>query len=1077
VRIENITEENLRQATDNELYSLRLRFMQLPGWFAKNPLITPDWGAVFAKASLLADEIKNRPSISIDPDEWLSTYKQRDSQEFYIRAIGAMAQTRSKQGKHFCLLIHHKDSDILVDPAVPAREIEASPTVIIITQADRDHWTHLGDFATVPLYSTGSILDQIDSSFATGKRHPFLKPISFDGLVIRPIRTIHRVGSPSIGIRVERGRHKVSILPEFLRLGEAERELIAGTAWIAGCGDYEDDDEEAGKLSFKSLMDLADELKPRAVFLTNLRTALLKHRNAVRLALSNFDGQILMDGDTVQSEELEKSDTPGIYLVPPHGQWIWEGKKKLIIKAKEFPNMVNVPLVLVSGKKAYGVIRLHKPNKIDLNGFDLTRMGHLISDKERVDWWGGWRKEFYAYDFDIIEKYQKPRSVIAPRGAQTFIEDVKFEDAVRKASAWGLAKPSYRIFSLEDLKNTPGFDKGRAVIESKFDGVRARVERGDNGEVRIMTDPEETATPIKTKRLPWQAKELEKLPGGGFSLDAEIVMVKDGECLHRTSVNALINGKFDPTEASKLAHIYVFDILEFEGKSLKNAPLEERKEELARFSDSEHIHFIRPTISLDKPSLSYVVDLERAADVQKALSHLLSYAHKGGPFPKKISEGCMIKKLDSPYTGKTWVKFKEEYEVDCLVVGKHEIIREGKKTGNWNYDLAVGAISRPWAEAISRSNKKAVIEFEGKFYNITGKSDNTGQDVRVGSILRVAAEDVNRFETDNPEYPYYKTYVARVKQPVPERHNPDSMFVLQRLSEMTPRRETFVKAGIQDDMKVSIEAGKIPREIYNKYAGEGDPLPAEFYTDYRKGTAWLQSHLRGIKQEDREAYEKKEVSFADTIKGHSIHLDLRLSIEGLPKLVQYVITESDVPSYFRMLRGEKRETAGGVENVQHSFIVIKPSALQEPEVKKAEEELIIDESGSKLIADYQIFGKSYWIPPGEVGSSAYKYAWMGLLWTGTVRGGIMRRDYKELFFYPDRDLPKKNKELLDGKFIIKCLKRPEGTARWEIWRATKDPWPQDPIEHKDSGDWYPVKAEDVKSFGREHYTYGRKEPE
>ncbi|GAH39385.1 unnamed protein product, partial [marine sediment metagenome] len=115
------------------------------------------------------------------------------------------------------------------------------------------------------------------------------------------------------------------------------------------------------------------------------------------------------------------------------------------------------------------------------------------------------------------------------------------------------------------------------------------------------------------------------------------------------------------------------------------------------------------------------------------------------------------------------------------------------------------------------------------FYQVTGKSDNTKINVKIGDILRVAAEDVNKFYTDDPRYPYYKTYVAVVLAPVPEKDVPDKPFVLERLSEFTPRRERLVEKAVKDDVKISIEKGKIPKEIYERYAKENEPLPKEFY--------------------------------------------------------------------------------------------------------------------------------------------------------------------------------------------------------------------------------------------------------
>ncbi len=789
--------------------------------------------------------------------------------------------------------------------------------------------------------------------------------------------------------------------------------------------------------------------------------------------------------------EIDKN-LQGIYLVPPHGEWIWEGEKTLIVKARAFKNMVGKPLILISGDQAYGIIKLKVPKQITLEEFRKLECEHRISERERKKWWPD-KKSLYAYEFTVVEKYEAPKGVEIPQGVQTFIQDVVFpenQDVVfsenndakfEKAKLrWELEKPGYRIFEVEDLKNTPGFQEGKVIVEAKFDGVRARVEK-HNGKAIIFTDPEETSTPNKSVRLPHQIAELEKMYNDNFTLDAEIIMLsKDGdEVLHRTAVNALINGKFDPTEQSKRAQIYVFDILELDGNSTVTWPLKERKEALGKFKDTEHIRFVRPTTTLTSPGLSFVVPVSA---VERAMELVMKAE------PKFISEGAMIKLLNAPYSGKAMLKWKQKFEIDCLVVGRNEIVREGKKTANFNYLLAVGPLPKEWASAIEQTNEKAVVEYGGKKYNYIGKSDNTKQSVAIGSILRVASEDVNRYETDDPEKPYFKAYVSVVMQPVPERKSPDTMQVVERLSEMTARREEMKKglfterelresATIESAVKASIENGKIPKPIYQKYAKEGEPLPEEFYTDYQEGDAWAQTHIRGLKPDEVEKYEKKQLSLAELMEDHSIHVDLRMNL-GKKKLIQWVILDNDIPSYVRYLKGELRETAGG-KNVQHSMAVVKPSAEEPQKLKKAKDEKkekTISAEGAKMLAEIQMIEGSYFIPPGGVGATPYTYSWMGLIWKGKVKSGIQRKDYHEYFLYPGPGLPEENREFFNGRFVFKCLKRKEGTARWETWKATSEPLPQDPIEHKDGGYYYPVKTKEVKAFGREKYSYGKKEP-
>lgn len=957
--VEDITKSNLKEITNLELYELKLRFEGVHrslhrGYLEfekKEPLIKINWDNFFKRYKWLMEEFKtrrlrcHRGSVDLD--------LEKSEKKFNLEILGSYAQLNSPLGEHFSLLIRYKDKRILIDPAVHKKEIKEELDLIIVTQADKDHWEYLKEYKDIPVYTVGAIFDRLPKSEDT---HLFLKPLKIDGLEIIPIKTTPVVGTPSIGLRLDVGKKKISILPEFLELGKAQKDLVKGSIWICGVGDYEKDDKERGKLPFLSLLQLAEELKPRAIYLTNLRKDILKNKEKVNTGLKIWNGKILYDGDILEEQDLEKRE------------------------------------------------------------------------------------------------------------------------------GWGLNKPAYRIFTFEDLKNTPHFQEGKAVVEAKFDGMRTKIiKKGED--ITIMSDPEDIkGSPIKTKRLPWQVEELKKMKED-FEGDSEIIMIdkEKNECLHRTTTNALLNGKFDPAEDSKKAHVVIFDNLEYAGKKIEDWPLKERKELLSKFKDTEHIHFVESSTNLEKDSLSYIVDLGDLKQVEKAKDKIMGYAHKGGPYPKHIAEGVMIKLLNAPYEtpqSHSMVKWKEKYEIDALVAGKKEIIREGKKTGNWNYELAVGPIDKEWAEAISRKDKKAVTEFKGKFYNHIGKSDNTKEDVVIGSILRVASEDVNSYETDDPKYLYYKAYVSVVLQPVPEKNVPDKMFVLERLSGFTPRRERLVEKAVKDDVKTSIAEGKIPKEIYKEHAKENGPLPKEFYNDYREGEAFIQTHIRGLEPEEVEEYKKGKITLAELFEGHSIHLDDRMSFSGLKRLVQWVITDNNVESYLRMLKGELVETASGVKNVAKSFALVKPSAEEPGKVKKIEEikEPSISKKGAKILADLQIVKGSYFIAPGEVGSTAYRYAWMGLIWRGKVKSGIGRKDYHEYFYYPGENLPEKNKELVKGRYVVKAFKRPKGAGNyWQVWKATEG-FPADPIEHRDSGYYVLVPAKDLKAIGRERYRYGRKEP-
>ena len=123
------------------------------------------------------------------------------------------------------------------------------------------------------------------------------------------------------------------------------------------------------------------------------------------------------------AELAETRGSPGIYLVKPHAEKIWKGQKKLIVKAKEFPEMINKALILVSDK-IYGIIKLKKPEEISLKEFRQARNNHLISEEERLKWWPDATK-LYAYKFTRLKMFKEPKDYTPKKGIQTFIKEVK----------------------------------------------------------------------------------------------------------------------------------------------------------------------------------------------------------------------------------------------------------------------------------------------------------------------------------------------------------------------------------------------------------------------------------------------------------------------------------------------------------------------------------------------------------------------------------------------------------------------------------------------------------------------------
>lgn len=112
----------------------------------------------------------------------------------------------------------------------------------------------------------------------------------------------------------------------------------------------------------------------------------------------------------------------GIYLVAPHPQWIWNGKKTLIVKARKFSKQIHKPLVLCGPHFMWGIISLEAPHDISLVDFVELKKKHLISEELRQKWWPD-KQLLYAYQFGF-KKFEKPVPWTPPRGVQTFVLDV-----------------------------------------------------------------------------------------------------------------------------------------------------------------------------------------------------------------------------------------------------------------------------------------------------------------------------------------------------------------------------------------------------------------------------------------------------------------------------------------------------------------------------------------------------------------------------------------------------------------------------------------------------------------------------
>jgi len=346
---------------------------------------------------------------------------------------------------------------------------------------------------------------------------------------------------------------------------------------------------------------------------------------------------------------------------------------------------------------------------------------------------------------------------------------------------YSVSKPYYRyeIESIEDELKSSKWNSEKLLLDIKCDGLRLSIGKAD-GKPFCYVDPDtlKEKSPDVSDRLPLIIEELDSLPDGTI-LDAEFIAVKDNEVLHRTTANSLLNAtNFSPDNLSKVAYVFVFDILYFKGENIQKQPLHERLEYLGQIESTDHILIERYTKDLDIDADAYIIDGSDTKKINTCIEKLLDAPRR----PSFIAEGIMVKLLDHHYEtpqNKGWGKLKKYYEVDTKIYDKKLIKGQDDV---WNYFLGIEVEN----EHYEKLPKKVQIE-NSTLFNY-GKTDNTKIEANEGDILRVASEEVNKY--DNEGYPYYRGYINRALEIIPEKDSSDSLEVLEKLSSFQPKRMT-----------------------------------------------------------------------------------------------------------------------------------------------------------------------------------------------------------------------------------------------------------------------------------------------
>lgn len=300
-----------------------------------------------------------------------------------------------------------------------------------------------------------------------------------------------------------------------------------------------------------------------------------------------------------------------------------------------------------------------------------------------------------------------------------------------------------------------------AMFEFKYDGFRLELHKDKKG-IKLFTRRMEDVT----KQFPDVVEDVKKcVKGESFILDSEAVGFdrKTGKYLPFQNISQRIKRKYDIEKLAKElpVEVNVFDVLYYDGKSLMDKPLEERRKLIERIIKEEKRKIV----------LSRMLKTDDEEDAEKFYNESL----------KAGNEGVMIKSLNAKYKAGRYVgymcKLKNILEaLDLVIVGAEW--GEGKRA-RWlsSYTIAcrkgddlleIGKVSTGMKEKegegvtfeeLTRELKKLIVEEKGKVVKIKPQI-----------VIEVGYEEIQKSPTYTSGYAlrFPKVLKVRIDKPVSE---------------------------------------------------------------------------------------------------------------------------------------------------------------------------------------------------------------------------------------------------------------------------------------------------------------------
>ena len=280
--------------------------------------------------------------------------------------------------------------------------------------------------------------------------------------------------------------------------------------------------------------------------------------------------------------------------------------------------------------------------------------------------------------------------------------------------------PFYLAYALEGELESLG-DPSSWQVEWKWDGIRAQLVRRD-GATYIWSRGEELITERFPELVAWAAFLPE-----GVVLDGEILPWKEGKPLPFAQLQRRIGRtKLGPRILADVpAMLVVYDLLEHEGRDIRERPLSERRALLTEVLTPPFIP--SPTVTL------------RSWDDARA-AHARSR--------EQNAEGLMLKRLDGAYgVGRRkggWWKWKvQPFTVDAVMVyaqagsGRRASLNTDMTFGVWDNGVLV-----PFAKAYSGLTDVELKELDGWIRRNTIEKFGPVRRVEPAHVFEIAFEGI-----------------------------------------------------------------------------------------------------------------------------------------------------------------------------------------------------------------------------------------------------------------------------------------------------------------------------------------------